>query len=111
MKVMIASAQWQAMTPAERERITQQATQGHMTLEDIGKMAACANVNTVVLSHYLPRADGNYTPWVSEVKKHLLVRFGCTRLDGILADPDIPWRVTVGTRIAPRPRTDPGVRC
>jgi len=70
MKVMIASGQWQAMTPAERERITQQATQGHMTLEDIGKMAACANVNTVVLSHYLPRADGNYTPWVSEVKKH-----------------------------------------
>jgi ribonuclease BN (tRNA processing enzyme) len=70
MKTMIALGQWQAMTPAEREGITRQATQGHMTLEDIGKMAARANVKTVVLSHYLPRADGNYAPWVSEVKKH-----------------------------------------
>jgi ribonuclease BN (tRNA processing enzyme) len=24
----------------------------------------------VLLSHYLPRADGNYMPWVSEVKNH-----------------------------------------
>ena len=70
MKLMIASGQWQAMTPAEQEGITRQATQGHMTLEDIGKMAAHANVKTVLLSHYLPRADGNYMPWVSEVKNH-----------------------------------------
>jgi ribonuclease BN (tRNA processing enzyme) len=72
MKTMVASGQWQAMTPAEQEGITRQATQGHMTLEDIGKMAAGANVKTVVLSHYLPRADGNYTPWVSEVKKYFV---------------------------------------
>jgi ribonuclease BN (tRNA processing enzyme) len=70
MKMMIASGQWQAMTPAEQERLTQQATQGHMTLEDIGKMAARANVKTVVLSHYVARADGNYVPWILEVKKY-----------------------------------------
>ena len=70
MKLMIASGQWQAMTPAEQEGITRQATQGHMTLEIIGKMAARANVKTLLLSHYLPRADGNYMPWVLEVKKH-----------------------------------------
>jgi ribonuclease BN (tRNA processing enzyme) len=70
MKTMIASGQWQAMTLAEQEGITRQATQGHMTLEDIGTMAARANVKTVALSHYLPRADGNYTPWVLEVKKY-----------------------------------------
>jgi ribonuclease BN (tRNA processing enzyme) len=74
MKTMIASGQWQAMTPAEQEGITRQATQGHMTLEDIGKMAARANVKTVVLSHYLPRVDGNYTPWVLEVKKYFVGR-------------------------------------
>src|SRR5882757_8363453 len=67
MKMMIASGQWQAMTPVEQERLTRQATQGHMTLEDIGKMAARANVRTVVLSHYVARADGNYMPWVLEV--------------------------------------------
>jgi ribonuclease BN (tRNA processing enzyme) len=70
MKLMIASGQWQAMTPAEQEGLTRQATQGHMTLEDIGKMAARANVKTVVLSHYVARADGNYMQWVLEVKKH-----------------------------------------
>jgi ribonuclease BN (tRNA processing enzyme) len=70
MKMMIASGQWQAMTSVEQERLTRQATQGHMTLEDIGKMAARANVKTVVLSHYVARADGNYTPWILEVKKH-----------------------------------------
>jgi ribonuclease BN (tRNA processing enzyme) len=70
MKMMIASGQWQAMTPAEQERLTRQATQGHMTLEDISKMAARANVKTVVLSHYVARADGNYLPWVLEVQKY-----------------------------------------
>jgi ribonuclease BN (tRNA processing enzyme) len=70
MKMMIASGQWQAMTAVEQERLTQQATQGHMTLEDIGKMAERANVKTVVLSHYVARADGNYMSWVAEVKKH-----------------------------------------
>jgi ribonuclease BN (tRNA processing enzyme) len=33
-------------------------------------MAARANVKTVVLSHLTPRADGNYIPWVAEVKKY-----------------------------------------
>ena len=72
MQRMIDSGQWQAMTPAEQEGITRQATQGHMTLEIIGKMAARASVKTVVLSHLSARADGtdNYTPWVAEVKQH-----------------------------------------
>jgi ribonuclease BN (tRNA processing enzyme) len=70
MQIEIASGRWQAMTPAQQEGIMRQATQGHMTLEDIGKMAARANVKTVVLSHYIARTDGNYTPWVLEVKKH-----------------------------------------
>ena len=70
MNIMIASRQRQAMSPAEQEGITRQATQGHMTLEIIGKMAARANVKAVVLSHLSPRADGNYMPWALEVKKH-----------------------------------------
>lgn len=72
MQRMIATGQWQAMTPAEQEGMTRQATEGHMTLEIIGKMARLANVKTVVLSHLSSRSDGtdNYTPWVTEVKKH-----------------------------------------
>jgi ribonuclease BN (tRNA processing enzyme) len=68
----ISTGQWQAMTPAEQEGITRQATQGHMGLEVVWKMAARANVKTLVLSHLTARADGSddYTEWADEVKKH-----------------------------------------
>jgi ribonuclease BN (tRNA processing enzyme) len=69
--MMINDGRWQAMTPAEQEGIMRQATQGHMTLDDIGKMAARANVKTVVLSHLTQRiGTDDYTPWAEEVKKH-----------------------------------------
>ena len=72
MQAMINDGRWQAMTPAEQAGIMRQATQGHMGLEVVGKMAARANVKTVVLSHLTARADGSndYTPWAEEVKKH-----------------------------------------
>lgn len=72
MQRMMASGQWQAMSPSEQEGIKRQATQGHMTLEDIGTMAARANVKTLVLSHLSARSDGSddYTPWATEVKKY-----------------------------------------
>jgi ribonuclease BN (tRNA processing enzyme) len=58
------------MTPAEQAGIMRQATQGHMTLDVIGKTATRANVKTVVLSHLTHKPDGDYTPWAEEVKKH-----------------------------------------
>ncbi len=67
---MIKDGRWQAMTPAEQEGIMQQATQGHMTLELIGKLASRAKVKTVVLSHLTQRfGSDDYTPWAEEVKK------------------------------------------
>ncbi len=63
-KAMINDGRWQAMTAAEQEGIMRQATQGHMNLETIGKMAARANVKTVVLSHLSQRfGSDDYTPW------------------------------------------------
>jgi ribonuclease BN (tRNA processing enzyme) len=70
MQEMIDDGRWQAMTPAEQAGIMRQATQGHMTLDVIGKMAASANVKTVVLSHLTHKPDGDYTPWAEEVRKH-----------------------------------------
>jgi len=60
------------MTPAEQAGIMRQATQGHMGLEEVGKMAARANVKTLVLSHLGARADGSndYRAWAEDVKKH-----------------------------------------
>jgi ribonuclease BN (tRNA processing enzyme) len=71
MQQMINDGRWQAMTPNEQAGIRRQATQGHMTLEDIGKMATRANVKTVVLTHLTQRAGtDDYTPWAQAVKKH-----------------------------------------
>ena len=72
-QALIRSGRWQAMTPDEQAGIMRQATQGHMSLEAVGKMAARANVKTVVLSHMgSQRADdtNDYTPWIEQVKKH-----------------------------------------
>jgi ribonuclease BN (tRNA processing enzyme) len=70
MQEMVDDGRWQAMSPAEQTGIVRQMTQGHMTLDEIGKMAASANVRTVVLSHLTHKRDGDYTPWAEEVKKH-----------------------------------------
>jgi ribonuclease BN (tRNA processing enzyme) len=70
MQEMADDGRWQAMSPAEQAGIVRQMTQGHMTLDEIGKMAASADVKTVVLSHLTHKRDGNYTPWAEEVKKH-----------------------------------------
>jgi ribonuclease BN (tRNA processing enzyme) len=42
-----------------------------MTLDLVGKLAASANVKTVVLSHLTQRFGSNdYTPWAEQVKKN-----------------------------------------
>ena len=70
-QAMINDGRWQAMSPAEQAGIMRQATQGHMTLDVIGKMAARANIKTVVLSRLTKRVStDDYTPWAEEVKKH-----------------------------------------
>jgi ribonuclease BN (tRNA processing enzyme) len=70
-KAMINDGRWQAMTPTEQAGIIRQATQGHMTLDDIGRMATRADVKIVVLSHLTQRVGtDDYTPWAEEVKKH-----------------------------------------
>jgi len=70
-QAMIKDGRWQAMSPAEQTGIMRQATQGHMTLDDIGHVATRANVKTVTLSHLTQRVGtDDYAPWAEEVKKH-----------------------------------------
>ena len=68
---MIKDGRWQAMSTAEQEGIMRQATQGHMSLDGIGKLATQAGVRKVVLSH-LTRRTGteDYEPWAEEVRNH-----------------------------------------
>jgi ribonuclease BN (tRNA processing enzyme) len=70
MQGLIKSGQWQAMTPAEQAGIKRQMTQGHLSMDDVGKMAARARVKTVVLTHLTAKPDDDYTSWADEVKKY-----------------------------------------
>jgi ribonuclease BN (tRNA processing enzyme) len=69
--ILIKSGQWQAMTDAEQARIMQQASRGHLSPDDVGKLAAGAQVKAVVLTHLtsLPEGD-DYSSWAADVKKH-----------------------------------------
>lgn len=68
---MIKDGRWQAMSTAEQEGIMRQATQGHMSLDNIGMLATQAGVRKVVLSHLTRRVEtADYEPWAEEVRKH-----------------------------------------
>jgi ribonuclease BN (tRNA processing enzyme) len=70
MQELITSGRWQLMTPAEQAGIRRQMTQGHLSTDDVGKLAAQAHVKTVVLTHLPPKLDNDYASWVSDVKKY-----------------------------------------
>jgi ribonuclease BN (tRNA processing enzyme) len=70
MQDLIRSGQWQIMTPDEQVRIKRQMAEGHLSTDDVGKMAARAGVKTVVLTHLTWKSDDDYTSWADEVKKH-----------------------------------------
>jgi ribonuclease BN (tRNA processing enzyme) len=70
MQDLIRSGQWQVMTAQEQARIKRQMAEGHLSMEDVGKIAARAAVKTVVLSHLTWKADDDYSTWADEVKKN-----------------------------------------
>jgi ribonuclease BN (tRNA processing enzyme) len=68
---LVASGSWAIMSPDERSRMMRQATEGHLSLDDVGRMATRANVKSVVLTHLTTRAGtDDYTSWVAQVKQH-----------------------------------------
>jgi ribonuclease BN (tRNA processing enzyme) len=70
MQDLVSSGQWQVMTPEEQVRIKGQMAEGHLSTDDVGKMATRAGVKTVVLTHLTWKADDDYSTWADEVKKH-----------------------------------------
>jgi ribonuclease BN (tRNA processing enzyme) len=70
MKDLTKSGQWQVMTPDEQARIKRQMAEGHLSTDDVGKMATRAGVKTVVLTHLTWKADDDYSTWADEVQKH-----------------------------------------
>jgi ribonuclease BN (tRNA processing enzyme) len=70
MQDLMRSGQWDVMAPEEQIRIKRQMTQGHLSTDDVGQVAARAGVKTVILSHLTWKADDDYSTWADEVKKH-----------------------------------------
>jgi ribonuclease BN (tRNA processing enzyme) len=70
MQDLLRSGQWQVMTPQERDRIKQQMAAGHLSTEDVGKLAARAGVKTVVLTHLTFKDNDDYASWAAEVQRH-----------------------------------------
>ena len=70
MQDLMRSGQWQVMTAEEQARIKRQMAEGHLSTEDVGKIAARAAVKTVVLSHLTWKADDDYSTWADEVKRN-----------------------------------------
>ena len=70
MKLLMATGQWQVMRAAEQAGIKRQMTQGHLSTDDVGRMATKAGVKTVVLTHVTAKPDNDYSSWVADVKKH-----------------------------------------
>src|SRR5262245_66618399 len=67
----IRDGRWQAMSLKEQDEFIRHMIEEHITPEQIGKMAARANVKAVILSHLTARPDSDdYTAWADEVKKH-----------------------------------------
>jgi ribonuclease BN (tRNA processing enzyme) len=66
------SGAWQAKTPSEQEGFLRHMHEEHVTPEDIGKMAAKANVKAVVMTHLGATVDPNddYQRYVDEAKKY-----------------------------------------
>ncbi len=70
MQDLTRSGQWQVMTAPEQERIKRQMAEGHLSPEDVGKIADGAAVKAVVLSHLTWKADDDYSTWADEVNKY-----------------------------------------
>jgi ribonuclease BN (tRNA processing enzyme) len=66
------TGRWQSMTPEQQGRALRRQVEEHITQDEIGKMAARANVKTVVLSHFLPATDpkDEYERLGEQVNKH-----------------------------------------
>jgi ribonuclease BN (tRNA processing enzyme) len=61
---------WQRMRPEEQKNLIRHHIEEHLLPEDLGKMAARANVKTVVMTHLQPSPNDDYSRYIAEVKKH-----------------------------------------
>lgn len=70
-QVFIKNGSWQGMTPDQQTALMRHLKEEHLTPDEVGKMAARANVKMVVLTHLLATVNENddYQRFVPEIGK------------------------------------------
>jgi ribonuclease BN (tRNA processing enzyme) len=66
----IKAGRWQLMTPDQQKNSIRHHIEEHLLPEDLGRMAARANVKAVVMTHLQPSPNDDYSRYVSDVRKH-----------------------------------------
>jgi len=66
----IKAGRWQRRNSEEQKNLIRHHIEEHLLPEDLGKMAARANVKTVVMTHLQPSPNNDYSRYIEEVKKH-----------------------------------------
>jgi ribonuclease BN (tRNA processing enzyme) len=66
----IKAGRWQLYTADQQKNLIRHHVEEHLLPEDLGKMAAQANVRTVVMTHLQPSPNDNYSRYVEDVRKH-----------------------------------------
>jgi ribonuclease BN (tRNA processing enzyme) len=65
----IKAGRWQLMTPEQQKNLIRHHIEEHLLPDDLGKMAARANVKAVVMTHLQPSPNDDYSRYVNDVKK------------------------------------------
>jgi ribonuclease BN (tRNA processing enzyme) len=66
----IKAGRWQQRTSEEQKNLIRHHIKEHLLPDDLGKMAARANVKMVVMTHVQPSPNNDYSRYFDEVKKH-----------------------------------------
>jgi ribonuclease BN (tRNA processing enzyme) len=66
----IKAGRWQQRNSEEQKNLIRHHFEEHLLPEDLGKMAARANVKTVVMTHVQPSPNNDYSRYVEEVRRY-----------------------------------------
>ena len=64
------AGRWQLQSAEQQQASIRHHIEEHLLPEDLGKMAAHANVKAVVMTHLQPSPNNDYSRYIESVKKH-----------------------------------------
>ena len=64
------AGRWQLQSPEQQQGSIRHHIEDHLLPEDLGKMAARANVKAVVMTHLQPSPNNDYSRYIADVRKH-----------------------------------------